>query len=265
MSRTATHAIDCSWFFSALRASPRRVLFADYDGTVAPFHADRYRAMPYPNIPEFLRCIMSSCGTRLIVISARAAREVPRLLGLSPQPEIWGTHGIEKIDSVGRYEEVHVSEAALAILAEAESQLEDAGLGAHVEVKLAGVALHWRGLAPASISEIKRKAYRILKPLAAPPELLLSEFEEGLEIRLASASKGNALRDFLSKLDSSVPVAYLGDDATDEEAFQVLNGRGLSVLVGSKPRSTNAQIWLRPPDELLQFLMHWIRACGARE
>jgi len=172
-------------------------------------------------------------------------------------------HGIEKVDCLGRYEEGPVSEPALAILAEAESQLESAGVGEHLEVKLAGVALHWRGLKPAAVSKIRTKAYRILKPLAASPEIVLAEFEEGIEIRLASANKGNALRDLLSQLQDCVPIAYLGDDDTDEEAFQVLNGRGLSVLVGSKPRFTLAQIWLKTPGQLLTFLTQWIQACGA--
>jgi len=56
-------------------------------------------------------------------------------------------------------------------------------------------------------------------------------------------------------------VAYLGDDATDEDAFRILNGRGLTVLVGPKYHFTAAQIWLKPPDELYDFLRSWITAC----
>lgn len=258
--------MDCAWFFEQVEAAKSRILLIDYDGTVAPFHADRYSAKPYPKIPEFLRCIMTSCRTRLIVISGRAAREVPPLLGLCPAPEIWGTHGIEKIDVNGRYEEVvSVSESALQALAEAESVLECAGLGDRIEIKLAAVALHWRGLPASEVLKVRSKAYRILEPLAAPNELVLADFEEGVELRLKSANKGDALRQFLSSLDSSVPVAYLGDDATDEDAFQVLNGRGLPVLVGPKYRATSAQIWLKPPDQLLQFLTNWIRACGTNQ
>ncbi|MGH9571319.1 MAG: hypothetical protein ACRD4F_16865, partial [Candidatus Angelobacter sp.] len=59
-----------------------------------------------------------------------------------------------------------------------------------------------------------------------------------------------------------VAAAYLGDDLTDEDAFQAINGRGLSVLVRPAWRSTTAQAWLRPPGELIQFLNDWIHACG---
>ena len=262
VNRTARDTEDGSWFFKDIRAASHRVLLIDYDGTAAPFAANPHRAVPYPKIPEILRCIMTSCGTRLIIISGRAAREIPPLLGLHPAPEIWGTNGIERINADGRYEEFHCSDDALQVLAHAEAQLEREGLGAHIEVKLAGVALHWRGLPAKQILNIRTKAYRVLEPLAAQPDLALAEFEEGIEIRLSWASKGDAVRGLLSELDREVPVAYLGDDATDEDAFRVLNGRGVSVLVGPKHRFTAAQMWLKHPGELIQFLVRWIAACG---
>jgi trehalose-phosphatase len=197
----------------------------------------------------------------LIIVSGRPANEVPALLGLYPQ-EIWGTYGIEKIHADGRCEYLHVSHEALRILTQAEAQLEREGFTDRNEVKLAAVGLHWRGLPASEAANIRANAYRILEPLAVQPDLVLAEFEDRLEIRLSSPNKGDALRDLLSKLDPDVPVAYLGDDATDEDAFRVLNGRGLTVLVGAKPRFTAAQIWLKPPDELLQFLTNWIHACG---
>jgi trehalose-phosphatase len=249
-------------FFQQLKTAKHRVLIVDYDGTIAPFHTERHRATPYPEVPELLRCIMNSSRTRLIIVSGRPAHEVPPLLGINPAPEIWGTHGIEKIHPDGRYEEVHVSDDALQVLAQAEAELDREGLGERMEFKLAGVALHWRGLPAAGVLQIRTKAYRILEPLAAHPDISLAEFEGGVELRLSSANKGDALRDLLSELDSGVPVAYLGDDATDEEAFRVLNGRGLTVRVGPKSRFTAAQIWVKPPDELVRFLAQWIVACG---
>ncbi len=261
MSRTATVATGGD-FFQRLKTAPQRVLILDYDGTIAPFHTERHRAKPYPEIPELLRSIMQLCRTRLIVVSGRAAYEVPPLLGIHPAPEIWGTYGIEKIHPDGRYEEVHVSEPALQVLAKAEAELDRAGLNERIEFKLAGVAVHWRGIPASEELKIRTKAYQILKPLAKHPDLVLSEFESGVELRLLSANKGDTLRNLLAELDSDTAIAYLGDDATDEEAFRVLSGRGLTVLVGPKRRFTAAQIFIKPPDGLIRFLTQWIAACG---
>jgi trehalose 6-phosphate phosphatase len=155
-----------------------------------------------------------------------------------------------------------LNDDALEALALAETRLEREGYREYIEVKLVAVALHWRDLPTSRILDMRTKAYRILEPLAMTPDLVLREFDEGVEIRLSSANKGDALRNLLCDVDPNVPVAYLGDDAADEDAFRTLNGRGLSVLVGPKYRFTAAQIWLKPPDELLDFLRDWIAACG---
>ena len=249
-------------FFNDVSAAKARVLLLDYDGTVAPFSADRGQAFPYPAIPELLQQIMLSCGTRLIVVSGRSAREIPALLRLDPVPEIWGTHGVERMHPDGRYEEIEATDATLQALEQAEARLDDVGLGDCLEVKPAAVAVHWRGLKRSKVQTIRTKAYRVLEPLATQSDLVLAEFEGGVEIRLRSANKGNVLRTLLSELDANVPVAYLGDDSTDEDAFRVLNGRGLTVLVRPQHRFTAARMWLRPPEELVQFLKDWIRVCG---
>jgi trehalose-6-phosphatase len=54
--------------------------------------------------------------------------------------------------------------------------------------------------------------------------------------------------------------AYVGDDMTDEDAFAVLRGRGLTLLVRPEPRPSQAIYWLKPPEDLLAFLDGWTRA-----
>jgi trehalose-6-phosphatase len=117
-------------------------------------------------------------------------------------------------------------------------------------------------LSPSEVLEIRSKAYRILNPLASQTGLVLADFDGGVEIRVPSASTGDAVRNILNEIDDSVPLAYLGDDTPDEDAFRALIGRGLTALVRPKYRFTAAQMWLRPPDDLVRFLNEWIKACG---
>ncbi|MFZ1084043.1 MAG: hypothetical protein WAN35_03650 [Terracidiphilus sp.] len=64
----------------------------------------------------------------------------------------------------------------------------------------------------------------------------------------------------LEEFPDDTPVAYLGDDATDEDAFQALSGRGLCVLVRPRWRPSSAHLWLRAPRELRRFLADWLTA-----
>jgi len=252
----------CELFFEQLSRARQRVLLLDYDGTIASFSVQRNRAFPYPTIPELLDCIMSTCRTRVLLISGRAAREIPSLLGLIPHPEIWGSYGAERLLASGDYSVAPMSEDSQRALAEAEALLDAEGLAELVESKPGAVAVHWRGLNPAQAEEIKTAAYRVLSPLALRKRLLLADFDGGVELREPLRRKGDVVRAVVSEHGLDVPVAYLGDDTTDEDAFRALNGRGLTVLVRPTYRFTAAQTWLRPPEDLVGFLSDWVRACG---
>lgn len=249
-------------FFDRLSQSRQRVLLLDYDGTIAPFSTHRNRAFPYPSVPELLDCIMSTCQTHVALISGRAAREVPPLLGLSPHPEIFGTGGIERLDAEDQYSVADLSDDTGRALEQAHAAIRHYGLEALAELKPGAVAIHWRNMNGSRVEEVRAKAYRAFSPFTGTHQLLLAEFDGGVELRLRTRNKGDVVRAMLARYDVTVPMAYLGDDSTDEDAFRVLNRRGLTVLVRPTSRFTAAQMWLRPPNELIQFLEKWVQACG---
>ena len=67
--------------------------------------------------------------------------------------------------------------------------------------------------------------------------------------------KGEAVREILGGFPSQgrLPI-YLGDDQTDEDAFRVLKGKGISVFVGPGGLPSGADFFLRDPDEVHVFL-----------
>jgi trehalose-6-phosphatase len=80
-----------------------------------------------------------------------------------------------------------------------------------------------------------------------------------MELR-SGHNKGDAVRMLLEELPNDAPVAYLGDDATDEDAFHALLDRGLCVLVRPRWRPSSAHLWLRAPTNLRRFLTAWLAA-----
>ena len=96
--------------------------------------------------------------------------------------------------------------------------------------------------------------------LARIDGLRLREFDGGLELDVAAANKGSVVEALFAELGPETVMAVLGDDRTDEDAFVALGGRGLAVLVRPELRETAADLWIEPPQELLQFLARWAEA-----
>jgi trehalose-phosphatase len=112
------------------------------------------------------------------------------------------------------------------------------------------------------VEEVWTAALRVLQPIAFSAGLTLSNFDGGVEMRVRTPNKGDAVMAVLKENGDPCPTAYLGDDVTDEDGFVALNSYGLTVLVREDHRPTSAQLWLRPPAELLEFLEQWRHACG---
>jgi trehalose-6-phosphatase len=49
-------------------------------------------------------------------------------------------------------------------------------------------------------------------------------------------------------------VVYIGDDETDEDAFQVLGAAGLGILVGCDRLSSAAHYYVESVEQTTQFL-----------
>jgi trehalose 6-phosphate phosphatase len=244
-------------FFARVAAAPERALFLDYDGTLAPFHAERDRAFPYPGVRELLGTLIAAEHTRLVIVSGRAIADLIGVLGVEPLPELWGSHGWERRLPDGRLLTAPLSNDASEGLAAAALAAVERGLEAALEQKPASLALHWRGLAPGTAQALREEIAQAWAAIVLRYGLRVDPFDGGLELRVPGHSKGTAARTLLDELDPAAALAYLGDDLTDEDAFQVIGDRGLRALVRHERRPSAADIWLRPPEELLDFLQRW--------
>jgi trehalose-phosphatase len=252
--------IEMGRLMEPVAAASLSALLLDYDGTLAPFSTERMQAFPYSGITHLLRKIIASGRTRVVIISGRPAREVVALLGINPHPEIWGSHGQERMLSDGTYWTSELAVNEIRGLEEASRWLARQHNNFVCERKPGGVAVHWRGLPEAQGAQIRNQVLRGWFPIAQTERMEILEFDGGVELRVRSIDKGTVVRQIVDEMPPDAPVFYLGDDFTDERAFGALNGRGVSVLVRPMYRKTTAQYWLRPPAELLAFLERWRNA-----
>jgi trehalose-phosphatase len=249
-------------FFAKVGKAKKRALLLDYDGTLAPFQIERDQAVPYPGVRDRLRILITSGHTRVVVITGRWTQDVIPLLGLSPLPEIWGSHGWERLLPDHASGIAPLDEGFRHGLAQAKAWIDSQGWQERCEQKPACLALHWRGLTPEAITDMRNQAQGHWSPIARETGLTLHEFDGGIELRAPGRNKGHAVETIFAEMGAATALAYLGDDLTDEDAFRASATKGLSVLVRPEFRPTAADLWLKPPEELLAFLARWIQACA---
>jgi trehalose-phosphatase len=253
-----TRSADAAVMEQQLRSAARSVLMLDYDGTLAPFHINRFEATPYPGVEERLETLSTIPQVRLVLVSGRSARELRNLLRPGIKGEIWGSHGRERLGSDGTYELFALNPMQQAALEKVGVEMSILGLSDTLEVKPTSLAIHWRRFEPAMQERIRSLVQSIFARIDQPGGMQLLPFDGGVELRSTDRTKGTAVAEILSREPDHVPVAYLGDDLTDEDAFVALGNQGYSILVRSEVRTSFARFWLRPPEGLLGFLDGWI-------
>jgi trehalose 6-phosphate phosphatase len=262
----ALHAhADLASFYARLQEAPRRVLMLDYDGTLAPFRVRPEQATPYPGVSELLETLAMQEDTRIVVVTGRRARDVAELLEISSLIEIWGVHGWERLLPGQPLSSQEPSAEIRLALAQAHTLADDLRRsGARIERKPASIAFHWRGLPDSAADRLREQLQAAWRPFADGAKLEWLPFDGGVELRAPGANKRYAVSSVLSEITDDSVAAYLGDDLTDEDAFRAIKGRGLAVLVRPECRETAADVWIRPPDELLEFIGRWRRNGAGR-
>ncbi len=250
-------AADPEGFARRLRVSTQRLLMLDYDGTLAPFVDQRDRAYPYPGVRDLLTHLSADTRNRVVIISGRAIDDLRPLLGITPLPELWGSHGWERLRADGQYQAPQFPEGLQEIFDREWAWMLTAFDRSRLERKPASIAVHWRGLPDELRRTVEQEARKRWHAFREMDLLDLHAFDGGLELRAAGRTKGDAVHALLAETPEDVPAAYLGDDLTDEDAFAALDGRGLRVLVRRELRPTRADIHCIPPEGLLTFLQQW--------
>ena len=223
-------------------------LFLDFDGTLVDL-ADRPDAVRVDDrLAALVERLSTALDGRVAIISGRSVEGIRALFG-APAFAISGSHGLEVAWPDGRSTQAERPAALDRIVADMHD-FATATRGVLVEDKPLGAALHYRAV-PAAEGPATELATR----LAADAGLHLQTGKMMVEVRVAGADKGSALRQMMQApaLTGYKPV-FLGDDDTDEPAMAAaatLGGAG--ILIGA-PRATAAAWRLDSVADTLSWL-----------
>jgi trehalose 6-phosphate phosphatase len=214
-------------------------LFLDVDGTLLEI-ATKPQAVSVPReLRERLRALSLASGGAVALVSGRPIADLDALFAPLTLPAA-GLHGFERRGASGVYRRrPPPSPAALESARGAMLQLARQHAGLLVEDKQFALALHYRR-AP----HLEDTAVAAMRDVAArvDDELELQRGKMVVELRPAGATKAQAVAAFLEEVPFTgrVPI-FIGDDLTDESAFELVNRLGGVSVVVSAERASAAR------------------------
>ncbi len=210
------------------------LLCLDYDGTLSEIADEPAEAYPLREIPQLL-ALLAKKRERITVavVSGREIAELQRLLGLSDGLEFVGVHGLEMMRPGGRREVAPGTRECMPDVAKIRAWM--AGnvpkrAGFVIEDKGLAIALHYRKADAAVARKVHRAFERFIR--LETPTLKAGHGKMVIEAMPKLAGKGDAVLRLVGRIGERFFPVYFGDDLSDEDAFAVLKGRGITVLVG---------------------------------
>ncbi|OBI04699.1 trehalose-phosphatase [Mycolicibacter heraklionensis] len=229
-------------------------VFFDFDGTLSDIVDDPDAARPVAGAMEALAALAAQCP--VAVLSGRDLADVRNRVGLDG---IWyaGSHGFELIGPDGAHHQNDAAADAVQILAEAAGSLaEQLGSipGIMVEHKRFAVAVHYRNAARDRVGQV----LAAVRETGRRRELRVTTGREVIELRPEiDWDKGRTLHWLLDRMPGVKTPLFLGDDITDEDAFDAvteLSGAGIVVRHNDDgDRATAARYALESPAQVVEF------------
>ena len=234
-----------------LSSAERLALCLDFDGTLAPIVEDPDAATMPDRTASALEALADHPGVELAVVSGRSLEDLRERVAVD-DCVLAGNHGLE-IDRGGdRWIHPDVDPGALDRVRETVAERVASIDGCHVEDKRLTATVHFRR------ADVGRGEIRPIVQSAVDdvPGFEATDGRKIVEIRPSVEwDKGEAVRELVD--DRSLGI-YVGDDTTDEDAFEALEnlpGGGVGVLVGDRPSA--AEFRVHDVDGVRAFL-EWL-------
>ncbi len=238
-----------------LVASGQIMLVVDFDGTLANIVDEPDDAQLISGAANVLSRVASHMP--VLILSGRDLDDLaPRLTGITCH--VAGNHGARLATADGKRIDLVDRQSVARVLHSVSRKVSRIVGGDErwwIEDKYASIAIHYRQVPDADVRKILPTVSALLHEHAsAPPGFEVLDGKAVLEFRVASVNKGTAVDWLITHNPGYLPVA-IGDDVTDEDAFDVARRHGgRAIIVGTSSHQTSASAQLAGPKAVVALL-----------
>lgn len=212
-------------------------IFLDFDGTLVDLAQRPHLVEVPPGLCSDLVQLRDRVGGALAIVTGRPIAAIDSMLGIA-NLDVAGIHGAEiRLGNAHLTPISDQSERFFDVLSQLR-RLSVVDRRFVIEEKCDAIALHWR-----TAPNLEAVLLDHLSEAAAElgPAYRVQRGKSVAEILPAHASKASAIRTLLClpPYNDRTPI-FIGDDLTDEGAFEFVNSSGgLSIRVGEGPSSAH--------------------------
>ena len=235
-------------------------LLLDFDLTLSPLARDpRHAYLPKAAKNKIGKVVQH---IPVVIITGRALGEIKKKANIKKVFYI-GSHGLE-YNLNGKQEAIAVPNTMLQALKKAQKKflkISKKYPNIILETKKYSVALGYRMVRPSQIRPLefsfRKMAVKIKKEGLLSARLDKKTFELRPKVKIdKGVASLFALKTIQNKFHKRFLPIYIGDSQTDEDAFKVLDKRGITVRVGRNKKSA-AKWYLKNQKEVNRFL-EWL-------
>ncbi|MBT8281392.1 MAG: bifunctional alpha,alpha-trehalose-phosphate synthase (UDP-forming)/trehalose-phosphatase [Muriicola sp.] len=218
-----------------------RLLFLDYDGTLAGFHNDPQKASPDADLYKLLDEMNALPNTDVFLISGRDKETfgkwfLKKKYNMIVEHGVWLSEGGNDFTMLENVKKDWM-EKILPVL----ESFVDRTPGSFIEEKNYSLAWHYRNTDPDFGQKRASELNTVLRSLIANDDLSVLNGNKVMEIKSSNVNKGRAAMRIFTRKDYDFVFA-IGDDWTDEFMFQELPENAVTVKVGRQ--KTQAKFYL---------------------
>lgn len=233
----------------------KKLVFLDYDGTLAGFHKDPQKAAPDDELYKLLDAFHEQDNIDMFLISGRDKETftkwfLPKKYNMIVEHGVWISRNGEDFHLLEKVKKDWMEKIRPVL-----ESFVDRTPGSFIEDKNYSLAWHYRNTDPDFGEKRVVELNTVLTSLIANDDLSVLNGNKVLEIKSSNVNKGRAAVKMLNEKEYDFVFA-IGDDWTDEFMFQELPKSAVTVKVGIN--KTQARYHVESISKVRNLLKHFL-------